>query len=197
MLEGHEQSSLLVPLRCALLQHHIPAARQWPHESIKCIQAGRAAKWKQASLYPLINLILGRADNGSRLSAFPKHPSCANHLQLEYNALITNVKKIEQKINFSLFSRFAEMWLHATLIQCPRYENSPLRCLVKLEPTIQRCHLPPHTRLYFVIKQDRETMALSTEKRSGMQNIFLQANCKMHEANYPSSAAYAGAGRIF
>lgn len=28
-------------------------------------------------------------------------------------------------------------------------------------------------------------MALLIEKRSGMQNIFLQANCKMHEANYP------------
>jgi len=39
-------------------------------------------------------------------------------------------------------------------------------------------------------------MALLIEKRSGMQNIFLQANCKMHEANYPSSAAYAEAGRI-
>lgn len=148
-------------------------------------------------MYPLINLILGHGDNASRLSAFPKHPSHTNHLQLEYNALITNVKKIEQKINFSLFSRFGEMCLHATLIQCPQYENSPLRCLVKLEPTIQRCHLSPHTTLYFVIKQDRETMALRIEKRSGMQNIFLQANCKMHEANYPSRAAYAEAGRIF
>lgn len=39
-------------------------------------------------------------------------------------------------------------------------------------------------------------MALLREKRSGMQNIFLQANCKMHEANYPRSAAYAEAGRI-
>lgn len=38
-------------------------------------------------------------------------------------------------------------------------------------------------------------MALLREKRSGMQNILLQANCKMHEANYPDSAAYAKAGR--
>lgn len=61
---------------------------------------------------------------------------------------------------------------------------------------MQRCHLSPGTTLYFVIKQDSETMALLREKRSGMQNIFLQANCKMHEANYPNSAAYAQAGRI-
>lgn len=154
------------------------------------------SKRKATSSYPLINLLLGRRQC-LRSSASPKHPSRANHLQLEYNALIANVRKIEQKINFSLFSRFGEMWLHATLIQCPRYENSPLRCLVKLEPTIQRRRLPPHTTLYFVIKQDRETMALRIEKRSGMQNIFLQANCKMHEANYPSSAAYAQAGRAF
>lgn len=40
-------------------------------------------------------------------------------------------------------------------------------------------------------------MALLTERRSGMQTIFFQANCKMHEANYHSRTAYGEVGRVF
>lgn len=156
----------------------------------------RDGERKESFLLSINQPDLHYRNNAFPLYGFAKHSSDANHLQLQYNALITNVKKMEHKINFSLFSRFREMQLHATRIRCPRYENSPLRCLIKLEPTIQRCHLCRLTTLYFVIKQDSETMALLIEKRSGMQNIFLQANCKMDEANYPSSAADAQVGRI-
>lgn len=98
-----------------------------PPTTANSIPAGRGDGESKASVLLSINQPdLRCRNNAFPLYVFAKHSSNANHLQLQYNALITNVKKMEHKINFSLFSRFREMRLHATRIRCPRYENSPL-----------------------------------------------------------------------